>query len=704
MNPEANGPLIHHRVAQNILPAQSHTHFQPRHSTQHLTKWKEKESLNSLGVVNNWPESLAQNHQKASIKQNYCQEGFVPPATQQMIHPPGLHQQLPTAREQYVQHNNCTNRQQPSSENVNGHQQPIHNGNKANQQTARPQYSDSYHHQSFFRNNYRSVKLPDIRRQKFDGDPLKWNEWSCMFSSAIHQNRDITDNERMSYLQTLVVGPAREAISEYLCNPGFYHDALSELERRFGNPQHVVAALTKELELWQRSQANDHATLISYASFLRKLVQTFNAHGFYADLNSTYLVRIARDKLPWSLKMKWSEHLVDNGSPFPGLEDLSIWMDKQARACEHLQDNSFSSNETNNGNHDKNDRNRGKFNHKSNFKNKERNGNQKFSQSGYNKNHHNQNPNNNNQNANEHHHNNANRAKTFESNNSSFVHKPLNPKKHESQQNRSTNCPVDQGDHYIGKCPKFLQMSPFERNAEVKKNFLCYNCLSSTHNAKTCPSKVSCRHCSRKHHSMLHDNNYVSQQKTNATQHELPLCESFDEISKETKSPNYTPVFPRKIRNQLPMVPIKLYGPSETCECYALLDSCSTISYVFDPMVTKLNAARTSPESTLSVSTAFGDSSMEAKLVQLDIGPFNSNKPLFRLNYVYSINNWHFDDAPVLELNDVCSKHPHLQHISFPNWKTIPSKYYLELTQHSTSSKESFYRDPKTRHLQSEIC
>ena len=241
-----------------------------------------------------------------------------------MIHPPGLHQQLPTTREQYIQPNNCTNRRQPSSENVNGHQQPIHNGNNANQQTARPQYSDSYHHQPFFRNNYRSVKLPDIRIQKFDGDPLKWNEWSCMFSSAIHQNRDITDNERMSYLQTLVVGPAREAISGYLCDLGFYHDALSELERRFGNPQHVVAALTKELELWQRPQASDHATLISYASFLSKLVQTFNAHGFYADLNSTYLVRIARDKLPWSLKMKWSEHLVDNGSPFPGLEDLSI--------------------------------------------------------------------------------------------------------------------------------------------------------------------------------------------------------------------------------------------------------------------------------------------------------------------------------------------------------------------------------------------
>ena len=79
----------------------------------------------------------------------------------------------------------------------------------------------------------------------------------------------------------------------------------------------------------------------------------------------------------------------------------------------------------------------------------------------------------------------------------SFVHKPINPKKQQSQQNRGTICPVDKGEHYIGKCPKFLQMSPSEFNAEVKKNSFCYNCLSSTHNAKTCPSKVSCRHCSR---------------------------------------------------------------------------------------------------------------------------------------------------------------------------------------------------------------
>ena len=155
-----------------------------------------------------------------------------------------------------------------------------------------------------FKNPHPSVKLPDIRIQKYDCDPLKWNERSSMFTSTIHNNPDLTNAERMSYLQFFVIGPCKECISGFLCNPSFYDDVLNELRRRFGNPQNVISALTQELEAWQRPQANDHRALISYAAFLRKIVQKFLAHGFNADLSATYLLKLARNKLPNSLKMK----------------------------------------------------------------------------------------------------------------------------------------------------------------------------------------------------------------------------------------------------------------------------------------------------------------------------------------------------------------------------------------------------------------
>ena len=182
-----------------------------------------------------------------------------------------------------------------------------------------------------FRNAHRTVKLPDILIRKCHGDPLKWNEWSNIFTSTIHNNPDIINTEWMSYLQPFVIGPDMEYISGFPCNPNFYSDALNEINRHFGNPQNVVSEITQELEAWQRPQANVHRAPISNAALLRIIVQTFLAYGFNADLSATYLLKLARDKLPNSLKMKWSEHTIDNNIQNPGLLEFSNgWTDTLA--------------------------------------------------------------------------------------------------------------------------------------------------------------------------------------------------------------------------------------------------------------------------------------------------------------------------------------------------------------------------------------
>ena len=193
---------------------------------------------------------------------------------------------------------------------------------------------------------------------------------------------------------------------------------------------------------------------------------------------------------------------------------------------------------------------------------------------------------------------------------------------------------------------------------------------------------------------MLHDTNYRPNQRTNITQHELPFCEWFEDVNSGTKPPSYTPVFPRRIQNQLLMIPIKRFGRNEHFECYALIESCSTISYAFDPMVTKLNAPQSSSETTLNVSTAFGDSSMEAKLAKLHIGLFQSQRTLFRLNYVYS-KKWHFDDAPVTQLNEVCSKHLHQKHINFPQLESNKIQVLLGIDATQYILEREFLQGPK---------
>ena len=100
--------------------------------------------------------------------------------------------------------------------------------------------------------------------------------------------------------------------------------------------------------------------------------------------------------------------------------------------------------------------------------------------------------------------------------------------------------------------------------------------------------------------------------------------------------------------------------------CYAILDNGSTISYVLDTTANGINAPK-AIQFDLNVMHAFDQSVINANLVLLDIGRYKDDEPLFRLNYVHSINNWKFSDAPVQELNETCATYSHLQHINFPN-------------------------------------
>ncbi|XP_036342826.1 uncharacterized protein LOC118752082 [Rhagoletis pomonella] len=63
-------------------------------------------------------------------------------------------------------------------------------------------------------------------------------------------------------------------------------------------------------------------------------------------------------------------------------------------------------------------------------------------------------------------------------------------------------CVYCQGAHRITKCARFLAMKCEQRIDAVKAAKLCFNCLKLGHSARQCTSG-DCRHCSRKHNSLL---------------------------------------------------------------------------------------------------------------------------------------------------------------------------------------------------------
>ena len=68
---------------------------------------------------------------------------------------------------------------------------------------------------------------------------------------------------------------------------------------------------------------------------------------------------------------------------------------------------------------------------------------------------------------------------------------------------------------------------------------------------------------------------------------------------------------------------------------------------------------------------------------------------MFRLNCVHSIKNWHFHDAPVTELNEVCSEYPHLQHINFPQLESNKIQVLLGIDETHHILEREFLQGPK---------
>ena len=239
-------------------------------------------------------------------------------------------QAAPTMRHRYTPQTNqlpVNNFSGPDGHNNNGYNNNLYNGF--------PSFPPDWtQHQALMIQN--TLSLPKISIDNFTGDPLKWHQWFSFFKATINNNSGLSDAQKMTYLQNCVTHKARDSISGYSYNGYYYHEAIAELTRKFGKPQHIVAAYLDQLEKWPKPRLDEPNSFVSFSSFLRRLVQTFRLHNFEADLKSSAVLRMAREKLNPNTIIRWNQHTRSQGLLQPNLTHFADWIDSYAEACEEI--------------------------------------------------------------------------------------------------------------------------------------------------------------------------------------------------------------------------------------------------------------------------------------------------------------------------------------------------------------------------------
>ncbi|XP_048483902.1 uncharacterized protein LOC125490011 [Plutella xylostella] len=118
---------------------------------------------------------------------------------------------------------------------------------------------------------------------------------------------------------------------------------------------------------------------------------------------------------------------------------------------------------------------------------------------------------------------------------------------------------------------------PLEEKWEVaKKAYVCFRCLSSTHRGFNCRAKPCGKNgCRGSHHRLLHRDK-EGEKESAEPKDTQPTNTPQQAKDKQTHSVNTLCT----MKGYLKIVPLKLYGPKNTTEVYALLDEGATITLI----------------------------------------------------------------------------------------------------------------------------
>ena len=153
------------------------------------------------------------------------------------------------------------------------------------------------------------------------------------FKSAIHDNTTLSDIDKFNYLRSFLERSAREAIAGLTLTGPNYKEAVSILEKRFGNKQQIIG---RHMELLLNLEP---VTASHQLRNLRRLYDTVETHvrslkslGVDSATYGTLLSSVLLSKLPQELRL-----IVSRQTSEVELDKLLQEMEKEIDARERAQ-------------------------------------------------------------------------------------------------------------------------------------------------------------------------------------------------------------------------------------------------------------------------------------------------------------------------------------------------------------------------------
>ena len=347
-----------------------------------------------------------------------------------------------------------------------------------------------------------SAPKPDL--DKFSGDPLEYLFFKANFQDVVEST--VTDQRgRLTRLINYTEGDAKELIKHliYADHSSCYTQAISLLDKEYGNPHLISCSYIKELRNWKSMKEHDTAAIKKLFRFMLKC-QAYKRHGHLQELDSTDIIKTIISKVHCSIQGRWVRKTLDIRKYHDrdaNFDDLVKFIERET---EIMSDPAYSRDALIDSN-------------------------------------------------------------LIKANSTSIL---IDPKVSFS------SCPLCTLEHDIEDCEEYLQKDVDQRHKTIFREGLCFACLSivkDDHIAKNCTKKRKCRVCNGEHPTTLHDGKNHNSNHT-YSESEISMC----------------------------IVPVEIWHegkPERKVVVYALLDDCSTGTFITDDVLELLDITNVQPSS-----------------------------------------------------------------------------------------------------------
>ena len=156
------------------------------------------------------------------------------------------------------------------------------------------------------------AKLPKLSLPIFSGDPVAWTTFWESFSSAIHQNADLSDIEKFQYLQSLLQKSAADTIRGLPLTGVNYKEAVDLLQSRYSNKQVIVSShMETLLQLPKVNTSEELKKLRLVFGKTESVIRSLQGIGITPEMYGPFLTPILMSKIPNDLRLIVSCKLSD---------------------------------------------------------------------------------------------------------------------------------------------------------------------------------------------------------------------------------------------------------------------------------------------------------------------------------------------------------------------------------------------------------